>query len=130
MRIPATPAPLLTLLALGALLAAACGDSTSPVGDEPGPEPLVVGPDGGTLSAEGVTLTFPPGAVDAETEVTVTPGEQAPLTVMGYQRTARPLTITWDGHTRTIWVEEDGWPLRMEREGLAAVETRHIRYRP
>ncbi|MGK7312360.1 MAG: CARDB domain-containing protein [Candidatus Longimicrobiales bacterium M2_2A_002] len=69
------PAMFLTLAALAALFVGACSDSTSPIDDSPDPEPLVVGPDGGTVTAEDVTLVFPPGAVDAETEISIIPAE-------------------------------------------------------
>lgn len=40
------------------------------------------------------------------------------------------LTLRWPGQARTLWLDEQGWPLRMEREGdgLTAVAVRHIRY--
>lgn len=40
------------------------------------------------------------------------------------------LTLRWPGQARTLWLDEQGWPLRMEREGdgLTAVSVRHITY--
>lgn len=40
------------------------------------------------------------------------------------------LTLRWPGQARTLWLDEQGWPLRMERErdGLTAVSVRHICY--
>lgn len=40
------------------------------------------------------------------------------------------LTLRWPGQARTLWLDEQGWPLRMEREGdgLTAVAARMIVY--
>jgi hypothetical protein len=40
------------------------------------------------------------------------------------------LTLRWPGQARTLWLDEQGWPVRMERggDGLTAVVVHHIRY--
>lgn len=49
------------------------------------------------------------------------------LEVMGTQRAARPLTIMWADQQRRLWVDDNGWPLRMVRDdGLTAVTARSI----
>jgi hypothetical protein len=40
------------------------------------------------------------------------------------------LTLRWENQIRTLWLDENGHPLRMERgDGLTAVATRHVQYR-
>jgi len=41
----------------------------------------------------------------------------------------RPFTVQWADQTRTLWLDEHNWPLKMMRgDGLTAVETQYIRY--
>lgn len=61
-------------------------------------------------------------------DVHIRPGRPQPDTIMGKEIVLRPLTISWADQQRTIWLDQHEWPLKMEREGLAAVETRYIRY--
>ncbi|KAA3664581.1 MAG: hypothetical protein DWQ04_05025 [Chloroflexi bacterium] len=56
-------------------------------------------------------------------------GDAKPLTIGSRGFEIRPFTIQWDNQSRTIWLDENNWPLKMERgDGLTAVETRYIRY--
>ena len=56
-------------------------------------------------------------------------GEEAALTIGTREFVIRPFTIQWADQTRTIWLDEHNWPLKMERnDGLTAIETRYIRY--
>ncbi len=49
--------------------------------------------------------------------------------VANREQSIRPFTISWLNQTRTIWFNEQSWPLKMERnDGLTAVETRYIQY--
>ncbi|MFW6063816.1 MAG: hypothetical protein ACOC9V_06525 [Chloroflexota bacterium] len=50
------------------------------------------------------------------------------IEIMGKPTTARPLALSWADQERIIWLDEHGWPLRMQREGLVALETRYLRY--
>ena len=83
-------------------------------------------PDGPSQPA----LTLNPEADFAlwPTEVAITTGAAEPVTVMGQALSARPLSIAWAQQRRRIWVDENGWPVIMERAGMTAVETRLIRY--
>jgi len=63
------------------------------------------------------------------TEVTIDKAEAKAVEVMGKEESARGLTIYWDDQQRKLWVDNDGWPLRMKRgDGLTAVVTRAIKY--
>jgi hypothetical protein len=63
------------------------------------------------------------------TELKLKRGICKELNIMDDPRLACPLTISWPGHERTLWVDKDNWPLRMERpDGLSALETRLIHY--
>ncbi len=59
----------------------------------------------------------------------IRPGPAQPHVIMGKEIDLRPLILSWAEQQRTIWVDQHNWPLKMEREGLTAVETRYIRYR-
>ncbi|MDX1662623.1 MAG: hypothetical protein R3272_02445 [Candidatus Promineifilaceae bacterium] len=63
------------------------------------------------------------------TEVAIAIGEAEAVAVMGRTFSARPLSIAWAQQRRRIWVDENGWPLMMERGDLSAIETRLVRYR-
>lgn len=66
-----------------------------------------------------------------QTAVSLVPGNEEQLTVMGQPVAVRSVTIRWDEQERTLWLDEHNWPLKMRRDdGLTAVETRYIRYRP
>ena len=62
-------------------------------------------------------------------DLSIQAGLPQPYVIMGKETTLRPLTLSWAGEQRTIWLDQHDWPLRMERDGLAAVETRYVRYR-
>lgn len=63
------------------------------------------------------------------TEVSIDKTEASMIEVMGKEESARGLTIRWEDQQRNLWVDEDGWPLRMKRDdGLTAVLTRAIKY--
>lgn len=65
-----------------------------------------------------------------QTEVRFTWGGSETLTITGESRPTRSLTICWRDQERTIWVDEYGRPLKMQRDdGLMALETRYIRHR-
>jgi len=52
-----------------------------------------------------------------------------PVEIMGKTVKARRLAINWDDQQRMLWVDKNGWPLRMERDdGLTAVLARQIKY--
>lgn len=62
------------------------------------------------------------------TYLEVSEGPAEALSVMGRTTLARLLAVTWAGERRLIWCDHDVWPLRMERDGLVAVEKRRLRY--
>jgi hypothetical protein len=42
----------------------------------------------------------------------------------------RPCSIRWNDRSRKVWLDDDGWPVKMLRpDGLEAVESRRIRYK-
>jgi len=56
-------------------------------------------------------------------------GDASSFTIGSREFAVRPFTIQWDNQSRTVWLDGQNWPLRMERgDGLTAVETRYIRY--
>lgn len=61
-------------------------------------------------------------------DVHIQSGRPQPHLIMGKETALRPLTLSWAEQQRTIWIDRHNWPLKMEREGLTAVETRYIRY--
>jgi hypothetical protein len=70
---------------------------------------------------------WPLGLVQVEVERTW--GRPEVVRVAGQEVTARPLTLTWSHHQRTVWLDQSGLILKMERDdGLTAVATRTIRY--
>lgn len=63
-------------------------------------------------------------------EINLHYGDNEHLPLMGQEWTVRPLSILWNGHTRTIWLDANGAVLKMARDdGLTAVATRYIRYK-
>ncbi len=45
--------------------------------------------------------------------------------LMGNRVDSRPRQVAWSDQTRTLWLDDTGWPIRMARnDGLSAVETR------
>ena len=63
------------------------------------------------------------------TRLTIDEAAPSKVTVMGKTVPSRQLTIRWRDQQRLIWVDEKGWPLRMERDdGLTAVISRQIVY--
>lgn len=62
------------------------------------------------------------------THLEVSEGPAEALQVMGKTTMARPLTVAWAGERRLVWCDHEPWPLRMEREGLVAVEKRRLHY--
>jgi hypothetical protein len=56
-------------------------------------------------------------------------GQPEMMTVAGEAVMARPLILQWANQQRTVWLEQSGLVLKMERDdGLTAVVSRHIRY--
>ena len=56
-------------------------------------------------------------------------GDKTTLNTAGQAFAVRPFTIQWADQTRTLWLDEYNWPLKMARgDGLTAVETRYVRY--
>ena len=55
-------------------------------------------------------------------------GRPQTLPVMGDERLLQPLILSWADQQRTIWIDQHKWPLKMERPGLTAIETRYVRY--
>lgn len=77
-----------------------------------------------------VTLNNQIGGADslALMPVTMAVTRQAPatLTIAGQPLPVVPAQIAWNGQTRLVWRDENGWPVMIEREdGLTAVETRY-----
>jgi hypothetical protein len=63
------------------------------------------------------------------TAVSVREEGPGPVEIMGETVKARRLAINWDDQQRMLWVDKNGWPLRMERDdGLSAVLARQIKY--
>lgn len=63
------------------------------------------------------------------TEMNLKRGICKELNIMDELKLACPLTISWSGQERTLWVDKDNWPLRMERPGgLSAHETKIFHY--
>lgn len=55
--------------------------------------------------------------------------QPARVEVAARQLLLQPLTISWNEQSRAIWLDEYGWPLKMERgDGLTAVTDYYIRY--
>lgn len=88
------------------------------------------------LSGESgaVTLqleTDDPAAIMAPVavQVMIASGEPEMLTIAGETIATTPLNVTWAGNRRTVWLDDDGRPLRLLREdGLAAEAARLVRY--
>jgi len=56
-------------------------------------------------------------------------GKCKKLEIMSELKLTCPLAISWQDQQRTIWIDENNWPLMMERsDGLNAIETRYIQY--
>lgn len=56
-------------------------------------------------------------------------GAYEKLEIMNEQKSLSPLTICWANQQRIIWINENNWPLKMERsDGLIAVETHYLHY--
>jgi hypothetical protein len=90
---------------------------------------LVTSAAGDELSIPSVVLEkgneFAPRLV----EVQLRWGEKESLAVNQQEIAVRPCTIGWDGQRRTVWLDDQGWPVRMVRaDGLIAVEGAYIRY--
>lgn len=82
--------------------------------------------EGGIISA--VTLDRDERFALLLVDLTIRADRPQPRVIMGKGTVLRPLTLSWADEQRTIWIDEYEWPLIMERDGLAAVETRYIRY--
>jgi hypothetical protein len=65
----------------------------------------------------------------AATNVMATMAALEQIELMGQVVDTRRLTVQWDGQERTLWLDEYGWPLRMQRNDLVATETRYLRYK-
>ncbi len=58
----------------------------------------------------------------------ITTVDRQTVTIGHTQHNARHVTIAWGDQTRRLWLSDDGWTLKMQRDdGLAALETRTIR---
>lgn len=80
-------------------------------------------------------LLRPESAADAgqslltSTSVTIGKGEAETVNVLNQEIAAAPTTITWADQQRTIWLDHNKQPLRMQRDdGLTAVTTRLVKY--
>lgn len=63
------------------------------------------------------------------TAVSINEEGTEPIVVMGEDKTVRRLAIRWEDQQRTLWIDEQGWPLQMRRnDGLTAVLSRQIVY--
>ncbi len=63
------------------------------------------------------------------TKVSVRSGSPREIEVMGTSQSLPARIISWEDQLRTVWVDESGWPLMMERgDGLTAVTRRLIKY--
>ncbi len=63
------------------------------------------------------------------THVTIAEAASSKMAVMGKTVSSRQLTISWQDQQRQLWVDEKGWPLRMERDdGLSAEISQQIVY--
>lgn len=60
--------------------------------------------------------------------VTVEKGSQETVSLMGRPVRTQVLTVRWAQQERTIWVDENRWPIRMQQGALMATETRYLRY--
>ena len=59
------------------------------------------------------------------TKVSVRSGSPREIEVMGTSQSLPARIISWEDQLRTVWVDESGWPLMMERgDGLTAVTRR------
>ncbi|MFO7537365.1 MAG: hypothetical protein R6X32_04810 [Chloroflexota bacterium] len=105
-----------------------------------GNERIGVGETADSDSIQTITLQAPAGEIVltadppwplglVQVEVERTWGRPEVVRVAGQEVTARPLTLTWSHHQRTVWLDQSGLILKMERDdGLTAVATRTIRY--
>lgn len=75
-------------------------------------------------------LTDPAGtSLLLPTHVTVSRQGRETFAVMGLEISAEVLFIAWEDQQRTLWLNEHGWPLKMERDdGLTAVSTQLVEY--
>lgn len=82
--------------------------------------------------AESAGLTLKPDDNFALWPTTLSLTEGAPQTIslMGRQVETMPVSARWDDEKRTIWFDEHRWPVRVQRESLAALENRYVRYTP
>ena len=55
-------------------------------------------------------------------------GAAQTLVIMGQSISTRPLTVRWEDEERMMWLDEYNWPVRVQRRGLTATETRYLRY--
>ncbi|MCI0399457.1 MAG: hypothetical protein L0322_31610, partial [Chloroflexi bacterium] len=92
---------------------------------------LLVRAAGGRPAFPALTLDKSAAFVLRPVEVYLTAGQEEVLVVARQRVVARPFSIRWDNQERTVWLDEYGWPVKMVRgDGLAAVETRYVRYQP
>lgn len=83
---------------------------------------------------KGITLktdTDDPSAALAliETPMAIELGEAETMTFEEEILPIRPLSVSWAGNRRTVWLDTDGRPLRLWRDdGLAALAERLVRY--
>lgn len=65
----------------------------------------------------------------AETPVQIVLGEPVTAQIEGESLPARPLLVSWSSSRRTVWLDDEGRPLRLWRDdGLTATAERLVRY--
>ncbi|MDX1412568.1 MAG: hypothetical protein R3293_00145 [Candidatus Promineifilaceae bacterium] len=80
----------------------------------------------------GVSLRTETGTIETEmspfvTKLELIDGENQDMQLMDQSRTMKKRTIRWNEQQRTLWLDENRWPLKMERsDGLVAVESKYI----
>ncbi len=63
------------------------------------------------------------------TKVELMRGEKEKVKMMNVEKVAHPLTISWADQQRIIWLDENNWPIQMQRQdGLIARESRYLSY--
>ena len=61
--------------------------------------------------------------------VTLEKGSQETVSLMGRPLQTQVLVVRWAREERTMWVDENRWPIRVQQGPLMATEMRYLRYR-
>lgn len=61
-------------------------------------------------------------------QLTLRRGRPQRLQLMGGELSARPLTARWAGEQPMLWLDEAGWPVRVQWRGMTATDRRYVRY--